>query len=88
MPRRLFARCLVRFDARIRCDRHLAVSIVRRAGWSVVAKGRLDELTQYDGDAWDDALEAHIEPWAAGNKSHILCLHIDRLTGRRVGDAA
>lgn len=64
------------------------VDRVRHTGWSVIAKGRLEELTPYDGDAWDDALEAHIEPWAAGNKSHILCLHIDRLTGRRVGDAA
>jgi nitroimidazol reductase NimA-like FMN-containing flavoprotein (pyridoxamine 5'-phosphate oxidase superfamily) len=58
---------------------------VQHTGWSVIAKGRLEELTHFDGAAWSSAERAGVEPWAGGDKPHVLCLHMDRLTGRRVG---
>lgn len=56
-----------------------------RTGWSVVAKGRLEEVTSFESDAWRLANEHAPEPWAGGDRPHLLCLHIDRITGRRVG---
>jgi nitroimidazol reductase NimA-like FMN-containing flavoprotein (pyridoxamine 5'-phosphate oxidase superfamily) len=60
---------------------------INRTGWSVVVKGRLEELQKYDGAAWLRANALDIDPWAGGDRPHILCLHMERITGRRVGDA-
>jgi nitroimidazol reductase NimA-like FMN-containing flavoprotein (pyridoxamine 5'-phosphate oxidase superfamily) len=56
-----------------------------RTGWSVVATGRLEEITTYDSDALAEAKALPIEPWAAGDKPHWMRLQPTRITGRRVG---
>lgn len=61
---------------------------VARSGWSVVAKGRLEEVTVDEARAWARATEATPQPWAGGDRPHVLCLHVDRITGRRVGGPA
>jgi uncharacterized protein len=59
----------------------------RRAGWSVVASGRLEEVTQYDAAVFDRVRTLSIEPWAGGDKAHWMRLIPDRVTGRRIGPA-
>lgn len=56
-----------------------------RSGWSVVASGRLEEVTKYDSRTWRRLHEHAVEPWAAGTKDHWMRLFPDRITGRRVG---
>ena len=58
-----------------------------RSGWSVVAVGRLEEVTTYDRNR-EHVRALPIEPWAGGEKAHWLRLVPDRITGRRVGRAA
>ena len=55
-----------------------------RTGWSVLATGRLEEVTHYDAAAWDRIATLGIEPWASGPKQHVLRLVPERLTGRRI----
>ncbi|HET9757204.1 MAG TPA: pyridoxamine 5'-phosphate oxidase family protein [Candidatus Limnocylindrales bacterium] len=55
-----------------------------RAGWSVVATGRLEEVTPYDAATFDRVRRLAIDPWAAGDKAHWLRLIPDRITGRRI----
>jgi hypothetical protein len=51
-------------------------------GWSVVAHGRLREVT---GPSYLEELERLApEPWAGGLRSHLLRMTVDRLSGRRV----
>lgn len=56
-----------------------------RTGWSVVAAGRLDEITQYESHAMDAAQALPVDPWAGGDKPHWMRLTPTRITGRRVG---
>jgi nitroimidazol reductase NimA-like FMN-containing flavoprotein (pyridoxamine 5'-phosphate oxidase superfamily) len=56
----------------------------RRSGWSVVATGRLEELTHYDAAALERAKELPIDPWAGGERTHWVRLVAERVTGRRV----
>ena len=58
---------------------------VNKTGWSVIAKGRLEELDQYDATSFSKAVATGVEPWAGGDRPHVLCLHIEHLSGRRVG---
>ena len=58
-----------------------------RSGWSVLATGRLEEVTQFDARAWDRVRELEVEPWAAGPKDHWMRLVPDRITGRRIDPA-
>lgn len=55
----------------------------RHEGWSVVARGRLEEVTPYEGPALE-RLAALPHPWAEGDRGHVLRLVIDTLQGRRV----
>jgi nitroimidazol reductase NimA-like FMN-containing flavoprotein (pyridoxamine 5'-phosphate oxidase superfamily) len=59
---------------------------LRRTGWSVVVSGRLEELTPLDGARWRMITAADVDPWAGGEKAHWLCLHLEHVTGRRIGD--
>ncbi len=59
----------------------------RRSGWSVVAVGRLDEVTSFDSKAFERVRALGIEPWA-GDKRHWMRLTPDRITGRRVAPRA
>jgi len=56
-----------------------------RCGWSVVASGRLEEVTEYDSRTWRRVHELAVEPWAGGIKAHWMRLVPERITGRRVG---
>lgn len=56
----------------------------RRAGWSVVATGRLEEVTRYDSATFDRVKALVVDPWAGGDKTHWMRLVPDRVTGRRV----
>jgi uncharacterized protein len=55
-----------------------------RAGWSVVATGRLEEVTHYDAATFARVHRLAIDPWAGGDKLHWMRLVPDRITGRRV----
>ena len=54
------------------------------AGWSVVATGRLEEVTHYDAATFARVRRLAIDPWAGGDKLHWMRLVPDRITGRRV----
>ncbi len=58
-----------------------------RTGWSVVATGRLEEITHFDSRRWHRVHELPLEQWAGGPKEHWMRLVPDRITGRRVGPA-
>lgn len=62
-----------------------AIDRAGRSGWSVVATGRLEEVTQYDTRTWRRVQTLAVEPWAGGAKTHCLRLVPERITGRRVG---
>jgi len=55
-----------------------------RTGWSVVATGRLEEVTRYDAVALARARALPVDPWAGGDRDHWLRLVVDRVTGRRI----
>jgi len=55
-----------------------------RAGWSVLAVGRLEELTSLDPD-FERVSRMPVHPWAEGHRPHLLRLVPSRVTGRRVG---
>lgn len=56
-----------------------------RAGWSVVATGRFEEVTKHDSQTLRRIQQLPVEPWAGGAKVHWMRLVPDRITGRRVG---
>lgn len=58
----------------------------RRTGWSVVATGRLEEVTAYDAATFDRVRRLAVDPWAGGDKAHWMRLVPDRVTGRRIGE--
>lgn len=55
----------------------------RRTGWSVVATGRLEEVTKFDSRAFAQVRSLGVHPWA-GEKQHWMRLLPDRIGGRRV----
>ena len=59
---------------------------VRRAGWSVVVTGRLEEVTEFSSRDLARVRELEVHPWA-GDRSHWLRLAPTAITGRRVGPA-
>lgn len=56
----------------------------RRAGWSVVVSGRLEEVTPYDAATYERVRQLPVEPWEGGEKAHWMRLVPDTITGRRV----
>jgi nitroimidazol reductase NimA-like FMN-containing flavoprotein (pyridoxamine 5'-phosphate oxidase superfamily) len=61
-----------------------AVDRTTRVGWSVVATGRLEEVTRYDSKTWSRVHTLPLEPWAGGEKAHWMRLVPDRVSGRRI----
>jgi nitroimidazol reductase NimA-like FMN-containing flavoprotein (pyridoxamine 5'-phosphate oxidase superfamily) len=53
-----------------------------RTGWSVIAAGRLEEVTRYQSTLWEHLHELPVEPWADGAKDHWLRLVPTRVSGR------
>ena len=56
----------------------------RRSGWSVVASGRLEEVTHYDSATFERVSRLPVDPWADGEKPHWMRLVADRFSGREV----
>lgn len=57
----------------------------RRAGWSVVVRGRLEVVTALDS-VLRDRIGALADPWI-GERSHLLRLRSTAITGRRLRPA-
>jgi nitroimidazol reductase NimA-like FMN-containing flavoprotein (pyridoxamine 5'-phosphate oxidase superfamily) len=56
----------------------------RRTGWSVLATGRLEEVTSYDTTTYERVRGVSVDSLVSGDKAHWMRLVPDRLTGRRV----
>lgn len=54
-----------------------------RSGWSVVAFGRLEEVTKYDSRTFERVKALGVDPWA-GEKQHWMRLLVERVSGRRL----
>jgi nitroimidazol reductase NimA-like FMN-containing flavoprotein (pyridoxamine 5'-phosphate oxidase superfamily) len=57
-----------------------ALNEEHHAGWSVVIRGRLQDVT--DSAATDVDLRERLEPWAPGPKDRWLRVNVDEMTGR------
>lgn len=57
-------------------------------GWSVVATGRLEEISPYDSSTLERVRSLPVMPWATGEKHHWMRLVPDRITWLRVGPPA
>jgi nitroimidazol reductase NimA-like FMN-containing flavoprotein (pyridoxamine 5'-phosphate oxidase superfamily) len=55
-----------------------------RTGWDVVVSGRLEEITELDGDRLRRAAALPIDPWAHGERTHWMRLVARDVTGRRI----
>jgi hypothetical protein len=56
----------------------------RRTRWSVVATGRLEEVTFFDVATFERVRRPAVDPWAGSDKAHWMRLVPDRVTGRRI----
>ena len=61
------------------------MDLATRAGWSVLAVGHLETITDYDGAEVRAAKTLPLSPWAHGDRPYWMRLVTERLTGRRVG---
>jgi hypothetical protein len=57
-------------------------TVLDHSGWSVLATGRLAEIT--DADRLDTARRLPLSPWALSDPSHYVELSIELLSGRRI----
>jgi len=55
-------------------------------GWSVLVVGIADELR--DQDRVTSAFELPLAPWAPGERSHVVCLRPEFVSGRRIVHSA
>lgn len=53
------------------------------SGWSVVVRGRLEEVAPTDRERWD-RLGVLPEPWVHGPKDHLLVIVPTTISGRRL----
>jgi len=53
-----------------------------RSGWSVLIRGRLSEVT--DPEQLQRVLSSGLQPWAAGERDHVVRLVGEQVTGRRI----
>jgi len=57
-----------------------------RSGWSVIVHGRADEVTTFDRvELRQRVASLPVDPWAPGEKSHVVRIVPSVITGRRVG---
>ena len=57
-----------------------------RAGWSVIMHGRAEEVTSFDHVELQERVGAlPVDPWAPGEKRHLVRIVAGAITGRRVG---
>lgn len=57
---------------------------VAKLGWSVVVKGRLEEVTRAQRETFDRVHALAINPWGGGEKSHWMRLTPLEISGRRI----
>lgn len=55
-----------------------------RTGWSVVVSGRLELVEEHQAATWARVRDLPLDPWADGEKPHLLRLVPSSITGRRV----
>ena len=55
-----------------------------RTGWSVVVRGRLEEVTPAHHRELFDRVADLAKPWAEGEKPHVLRLVAESIQGRRI----
>jgi nitroimidazol reductase NimA-like FMN-containing flavoprotein (pyridoxamine 5'-phosphate oxidase superfamily) len=55
-----------------------------RSGWDVVVSGRLEEITEHDGERLRRVASLAIDPWADGERTHWMRLVPRGVTGRRI----
>lgn len=60
-----------------------AIDPETRTGWSVVVHGHVDVVSEDLADAY--ARTIGVEPWAEGEKPHVLRIRPTTITGRRIG---
>ena len=59
-----------------------------RSGWSVVIQGVAQEVTNFDAAEVVERLrQLQVEPWAPGDKPHVIRIVPLQITGRRVRSA-
>ena len=59
---------------------------VVKAGWSVLVHGQAQEVTSLDApDVLRRVKELSVQPWAGGDRPHLVRIVPRRITGRRVG---
>jgi nitroimidazol reductase NimA-like FMN-containing flavoprotein (pyridoxamine 5'-phosphate oxidase superfamily) len=57
-----------------------------RSGWSVIVHGRAHEVTAFDRVELRERVAAlPVDPWAPGEKQHLVRIVPGSITGRRVG---
>ena len=56
----------------------------RRAGWSVVVQGRLEEVTHYDTATYERVQRLGLDPWLTDVGPHWMRLVPSSITGRRL----
>jgi uncharacterized protein len=56
-----------------------------RTGWSVAVTGRLEEVTAHDAALLDRVSRLPVDPWADGDRNHVVRLVPHVISGRRVG---
>ena len=59
-----------------------AVDELGHAGWSVVARGRVEDVTDWAATASE--LDGRLHPWAPGPKDRWMRLTVEEITGRWV----
>lgn len=59
---------------------------IYHTGWSVVVTGRAEEITDVERLARVNA--GRLRPWAEGVKDHVVAVHTERVTGRRISHIA
>jgi len=53
-----------------------------RTGWSVVARGHVDEVPPYYSALYAETLG--VDPWSEGDKPHVLRIRVRTVSGRRI----
>jgi nitroimidazol reductase NimA-like FMN-containing flavoprotein (pyridoxamine 5'-phosphate oxidase superfamily) len=61
-----------------------AIDPATKTGWSVMVIGWLEEVTRYDPETYRVVASLGVEPWAQGERPHLMRVVARRITGRRI----
>jgi uncharacterized protein len=62
-----------------------AIDSTYHRGWSVLAVGRAEEVTDAEVADGDGAVPVPVSPWAKGDRHHLVRIRPEFLSGRRIG---